>query len=242
MSLSHVCTHTQLMSPRAEQTLEMVGVMGCTVLLSGSLSLMRSSPAYFFRATSGATHHGLHIPAVTLEVPVVSFIQSPVSHKYTTDKEPGAQAGPHNVAEPAARDAASAAIHNVMSWSGMLPGASLIDVSKITPAHLNLDNLHREISYPVVRKRGIVDLVVPAGAAFVKGDLLANVRSIDGILLEELRADFDGHVLCWSPGVVRMEGETLGIWSATIVPSCSAFHTTFRFSARRGAYHLNDVI
>ena len=114
-------------------------------------------------------------------------------------------------AEPAARDAASAAIHNVMSWSGMLPGTSLIDVSKITPAHLNLDNLHRELSYPVVRKRGIVDLVVPAGAAFLKGDLLANVRSIDGCLLEELRADFDGHVLCWSPGVVRMEGDTLGL-------------------------------
>ena len=168
------------------KTLEMVGAMGLTVLLSGSLSLMRSSPAYFFRATSGATHHGLHIPAVTLE------------------------AGPHNVAEPAARDAASAAIHNVMAWSGMLPGAGLIDVSKITPAHLNLDNLHRELSYPVVRKRGIVDLVVPAGAAFAKGDLLANVRSIDGRLLEELRADFDGHVLCWSPGVVRMEGESLG--------------------------------
>lgn len=160
--------------------------MGLTVLLSGSLSLMRSSPAYFFRATSGATHHGLHIPAVTLE------------------------AGPHNVAEPAARDAASAAIHNVMAWSGMLPGTDPIDVSKITSAHLNLDNLHRELSYPVVRKRGIVDLVVPAGAAFATGDLLANVRSIDGRLLEELRADFDGHVLSWSPGVVRMEGESLG--------------------------------
>lgn len=170
-----------------EQTLEMVGVMGLTVVLSGSLSLMRSSPAYFFRATSGATHHGLHIPAVTLE------------------------AGPHNVAEPAARDAASAAISNVMSWSGMLPGTDLIDVLKITAAHLNLDNLHREVSYPVVRKRGIVDLVVPAGSTFVKGDLLATVRSIDGKLLEELRADFDGHVLCWSPGVVRMEGESLGI-------------------------------
>ena len=177
-----------------DHTLEMVGVMGLTVLLSGSLSLMRSSPAYFFQATSGATHHGLHIPAVTLE------------------------AGPHNVAEPAARDAASAAIHNVMSWSGMLPGTDLIDVSKITTAHLNLDNLHRELSYPVVRKRGIVDLVVPAGAAFAKGDLLANVRSIDGILLEELRADFDGHVLCWSPGVVRMEGESLGTPSSQWLP------------------------
>ena len=167
-------------------TLKMVTVMGCTILLSGSLSLIRSSPAYFFRATSGATHHGLHIPAVTLE------------------------AGPHDVAEPAHRDAASAAIHNVMSWSGMLPGTSPIDVSKITPAHLNVNNLHRELSYPIVRKRGVVDLVVPAGASFAKGDTLANVRSLDGTLLEEICADFDGHVLSWKTGVVRMEGESLG--------------------------------
>ena len=146
-----------------------------------------------------------------------------------------AQAGPHNVAEPAARDAASAAIHNVMSWSGMLPG-TLIDVSKITPAHLNLDNLHRELSYPVVRKRGIVDLVVPAGAAFLKGDLLANVRSIDGCLLEELRADFDGHVLCWSPGVVRMEGDTLGLERPPVF-HLAALSTCRSLLTRRVAYH-----
>ena len=47
------------------------------------------------------------------------------------------EAGPHNVAEPAARDAASAAIHNIMSWSGMLPRTALVDVGTITPAHLD---------------------------------------------------------------------------------------------------------
>ena len=77
----------------------MVTQMGLTILLSGSLALMRSSPDYFFRATSGATHHGLHIPAVTVE------------------------AGPHSIADPKHRDAASAAVHNVMVWAGMLPGA-----------------------------------------------------------------------------------------------------------------------
>ena len=40
--------------------MEMVTVMGLTILLSGSWELMRSSPDYFFRATSGVTHHGLH--------------------------------------------------------------------------------------------------------------------------------------------------------------------------------------
>ena len=44
----------------AALTMEMVTVMGLTILLSGSWELMRSSPDYFFRATSGVTHHGLH--------------------------------------------------------------------------------------------------------------------------------------------------------------------------------------
>ena len=56
-------------------------------------------------------------------------------------------------------------------------GASPIDVSAIVPAHLNVDNLHRELSYPIMPTSGIVDFVLPAGAAFKTGDLMANVTS-----------------------------------------------------------------
>ena len=87
------------------------------------------------------------------------------------------EAGPHSIAEPAARDAAHAAVHNIMAWAGMLNGATLIDVAQITPSHQQgVGNLYREVDYPLMPCLGIVDCVVPAGAAFDKGDLLATVR------------------------------------------------------------------
>ena len=87
------------------------------------------------------------------------------------------EAGPHSIAEPAARDAAHAAVHNIMAWAGMLNGATLVDVAEITPSHQQgVGNLYREVDYPLMPCLGIVDFVVPAGAAFDKGDLLATVR------------------------------------------------------------------
>ena len=50
-------------------------------------------------------------------------------------------------------------------------------MAEITPTHQQgVGNLYREVDYPLMPCLGIVDFVVPAGAAFDKGDLLATVR------------------------------------------------------------------
>ena len=66
------------------------------------------------------------------------------------------------------------------------------------------------MGYPQSPVSGIVDFVKNASDRFLKGDLLANVRKLDGTLLAKIEAEFDGYVIGWYNDIAKFEGEELG--------------------------------
>ena len=118
------------------------------------------------------------------------------------------ECGGHDVAEPDARDAVGEAITNLMKHLRMRAGA--VVPQTIVPAHLNLDNLHRSMSYPFMPCTGIADFQKRAGDSFAKGDLLVVVRSMSGVKLAEVRAEHPGFVVGWRAGIAHQKGVCLG--------------------------------
>ena len=48
---------------------------------------------------------------------------------------------------------------------------------------------HRFLEYPHANATGIVDIQMEAGDSFKEGDTLALIRSLDGRVLSEIKAD-----------------------------------------------------
>jgi predicted deacylase len=178
----------------AEQLLErhkqLCIATGLSILVSGSAAELRSKPSRFFRSTAGSMLQGLRVPSIMIE------------------------AGPGHVAEPHHRDAALAACMNAIAWNGNNTAGTYTDVSAIVSVNQNPDDLHREIPYPVVDfgpEGGVVDIRVDAGEAFEVGDTLATVRTMEGELLREIKAELPGFVFTWSEGVTHAGRMELGI-------------------------------
>ena len=133
---------------------------------------------------------GLRVPSVTIE------------------------AGPARVAEPHHRDACLAACMNAITWNGNNTEGSYTDVTAIVSVHQHPNDLHREIQYPVVDfgpEGGVVDIRVDAGEAFEMGDTLAVVRTMEGELVREIKAELSGFVFTWADGVTHSGRVELGI-------------------------------
>lgn len=103
------------------------------------------------------------------------------------------------------------AVKNVLKWAQMLPG----EKEALPEGYfVKTNELHRLFMYPIAPCSGILDVYVEIGKPFKKGDVLGKIRSIDGIVLHEIKAEFDGFILNWMPGIAKYEGEILAFTSA----------------------------
>jgi len=109
---------------------------------------------------------------------------------------------------PSARDAALTGVLNLMKWSGMMPG-ELEEIKSVEVIKFEVG--HRYLSYPQITTTGIIDPQVNPGQSFSKGDVLLIVRSMEGTRLEEVKAEMDGTMIGWYPGIGKYRGERVGM-------------------------------
>ena len=67
-----------------------------------------------------------------------------------------------------------------------------------------LPERYRAMDYPFAPATGVYDFAKRPGERFAKGDVLATCRRVDGAKIAEVRAEFDGFVISWEPGVMKV--------------------------------------
>ena len=137
------------------------------------------------RSTTGAALNFARIPAITVELGLIGGV------------------------DPAALEAGTTAVHNILKWAGMRPGAPEPVRSVPQP---NIDFPVTRDSTPRARTSGIVRYHVRPGDTFKKGDLLATLTDLHGRALPahgEVRAEADGWVLALARGGVCYQGQAV---------------------------------
>ena len=152
------------------------------------------------RTTVGAVLNGLHIPSTTLELGPATVVD-PAARKssvaVTTTSLPPLRSSPpapchfamaytndrsmfsayYPSCTPHTGDAGLQGCKNALVLAGCLTAEPILKLDHLIAANVNAGNLHRVLSnYPRAPCAGLVDYVVPAGAPFQKGDLLAVMR------------------------------------------------------------------
>ncbi|MHA2252247.1 MAG: succinylglutamate desuccinylase/aspartoacylase family protein [Candidatus Kariarchaeaceae archaeon] len=164
------------------KTKAMVDSIGLTIVVESPVKRYVKSKLH--RSTSGMTLNNLRIPSCTIEL------------------------GPMNAVDPYYRDAAIIGILNLMRWAGMVDHEyQVIDKVPVIKSKAN----YRYLSYPQAKVSGIVDFQKNPGDFFGKNDILAIIRNIDGTVLSQIHADFDGFVIGWWNNIVSYIGNTLGM-------------------------------
>jgi len=120
------------------------------------------------RSLAGAVVNHLGLPAVTLEV------------------------GPRRYVDPASSHEALLAIRRMLMHVGCLAAEPVSP-----PSVAAVPGPWRRSSAPRTRRPGMLDVLVPPGSTFRKGELLARVFSFSGELNDEIRAPEPGVVVSW---------------------------------------------
>eukprot|EP00128_Syssomonas_multiformis_P000188 Colp12_sorted_trinity150504_noHs@14149 len=168
-----------------KRTSAMVDALGLTVVCEAPAKHYVKKKLH--RSTSGATLNLLRVPSCTIEL------------------------GPMHSASPSNLQAGINALNNLLVHAGLTDG-SLIDAMSVPV--IKTQERHRYVVYPRTPVCGVVDFVKEAGEKFVKGELLAVVRSVHGERLHEITADFEGYVVGWWSGVAYYPQQSIGMMAA----------------------------
>ncbi len=165
------------------RTDEMCRAFGLAVVNESTAS--RYVDAKLHRSTSGAALNEARIPAFTVELGLTGGV------------------------DPAALEAGSTGILNVLKWAGMLPGEQ-IPVTSV-PVPQVAFNTMRE-NEPRAKASGILHYHVQPGDLVSTGDLLATLTDLHGRPLpahSEVRAESDGWIISLSRGAICYQGQTV---------------------------------
>lgn len=120
------------------------------------------------------------------------------------------EVGPRRHADPRAIAIAADAVRGILASLGM--------VDRPVPSRADADGPWRRSTAWRAGHDGILVPVVPAGVRFEAGDVVAEVRTIEGALSQRIRADRRGFALSWPDAVWVTAGSPVGTFAVVDTP------------------------